>query len=91
MFACGTFSILNDIPVVDFLLIGVASGMIYMSVIAQSRSLLVASVLVMIGYLGYFTAEYFFDLVAWPIAVIMMGFVMIGLSRYAVKLSAEIK
>ena len=45
----------------------------------------------MIGYLGYFTAEYFFDLVAWPIAVIMMGFVMIGLSRYAVKLSAEIK
>ena len=91
MFACGTFSIIHDIPVVDFLLIGVASGMIYMSVVAQSRSLLVASVLVMIGYLGYFTAEYFADMLSWPIAVIMMGFVMIGLSRYAVKLSADIK
>lgn len=90
-FACGIFALLENAPPLDFLLIGIAAGMIYVSVLAQSRSFLVASVITMLGYLGYFTSEYFADMVSWPIAIIMMGFVMLGLSRYALKLGAEIK
>jgi uncharacterized membrane protein len=85
----GLFSIL-DTPPFDMLLIGVAAFMIYLSVMAQSRSLLVASVITMLGYLGYYTNEYFADMLSWPVALIIMGMVMLGISSYAVKLSYKI-
>lgn len=88
--AGGAFAILKDWQPLDFALIGLAAFMIYASVMAQSRSFLVASIIAMLGYLGYYTDEYFADLIGWPIALIVMGFVMVGLSAYAVKLSQKI-
>ncbi len=88
--AGGAFALLESAFPFDFLLIGVAAAMIYASVIAQSRSFLVASVIVMLGYLGYYTGEYFADVTGWPIALIVMGMVMLGISSYAVKLGQKI-
>ncbi len=89
-FAYGLFSLIHDIVGVDLLLIAAAAGMIYLSVRAQSRSLLVAAVIIMFGYLGYFTATYFANVISWPVALILMGFIMIGLSHYAFRLSRDI-
>ncbi len=89
--ATGAFSLLESIPPFDFLLIGLAALMIYASVVAQSRSFLVASVIVMLGYLGYYTEEYFADVTGWPLALIVMGMVMLGISSYAVKLGQKIQ
>jgi hypothetical protein len=74
----------------DVLLIGVAAGLIYLSVIASSRTVLTIGVLSLLAYLGYFTDEYFKNIVGWPIALIIMGFVMIGISVFAVKLGKKI-
>lgn len=90
MMAGGAFALLEDIPPLDFLLIGLAAFMVYASVTAQSRSFLVASVITMLGYLGYYTGEYFADMLSWPIALIIMGFLMLGVSSYAVKLGQRI-
>lgn len=90
-FAYGVFDLLGGAFPLDFLLIGIAAAMIYTSVLAQSRSLLVASVITMLGYLGYYTHEYFADMVSWPIALIIMGVIMLGLSSYAVKLGQNIR
>ncbi|MCK5384023.1 MAG: DUF2157 domain-containing protein [Alphaproteobacteria bacterium] len=84
-FAMGCFEFLKDTQI-DILLIGIAALMIYSSVVVQSRTFLFVSVLALLGYLGYFTNEYFKDIVGWPIALIVLGFVMIGISAYAVKL-----
>lgn len=74
----------------DVLLIGVAAGIIYLSVIAASRTVLTVGVLSLLAYLGYFTDEYFKNIVGWPVALIIMGFVMIGISVFAVKLGKKI-
>jgi hypothetical protein len=44
----------------------------------------------LLGYLGYFTAEYFADVTGWPIALIIMGFILIGISTKAIKLGQKI-
>lgn len=90
MTAGGAFALVHEIPPLDFLLIGLAAFMVYASVIAQSRSFLVASVITMLGYLGYYTNEYFADMLSWPLALIIMGLLMLGVSSYAVKLGQRI-
>lgn len=84
--AFGVFDLVEGEFPLDFSLIGVAAALVYAGVVARSRSLLVTGVLAMLAFLGYFTAEYFADMLSWPVALIVMGFLMLGLSSYAVKL-----
>lgn len=88
--AAASFDILSNTPF-DVMLIGVSAGIIYLSVIASSRTVLTIGVLSLLSYLGYFTDEYFKDIVGWPIAMIVMGFIMIGVSVFAIKLGTKIK
>ncbi len=74
----------------DILLIAVAALIIYLSTVAASRTLLTVGVISLLGYLGYFTDEYFKDITGWPVALIIMGLVMIGISVFAVKLGKKI-
>jgi hypothetical protein len=74
---------------IHILYLGVTAFMIYASTLARSRPLLFCSTLAMMGYLGYFTGEYFVDSVGWPIALILMGLVLIGLSNLALRISRK--
>lgn len=87
--AAAAYDLLHDGPL-DVLLIGVAAGMIYLSTLVASRVLLTVSVLSLLAYLGYYTDEYFKDIVGWPIALIVMGMIMMGISVFAVKLGRKI-
>lgn len=90
-FATGIFELIGDShSIVDFALIPVAGAMIFGSVKAQSRSFLCASVLTMLGYLGFLTDEFFAGAIGWPIALIVMGLMTIGLSAYALRLGRGI-
>ncbi|MBL37970.1 MAG: hypothetical protein CMP07_06135 [Xanthomonadales bacterium] len=84
--ALGAFDLVEGQFPMDFSLAGVAAALIYAGVVARSRSLLVTGVLAMLGFLGYFTNEYFADMLSWPVALILMGLLMLGLSSYALKL-----
>ncbi len=84
--AFGAFDLVEGTFPLDFCLVGVAAALIYAGVVARSRSLLVAGVLAMLAFLGYFTNEYFADMLSWPVALILMGLLMLGLSSFAVKL-----
>ena len=88
--AFGAYGLLEGEFPFDFLLIGVAAGLIHLGVQARSRALLVAGVVSMLGYLGHFTDEYFADLLSWPIALIVTGLLMLGVSGYALRLGERI-
>ena len=88
-FSIGAFQLLENN--VDIILIGIAAGLIYASVYAQSRTFLFTSICVLLGYLGYYTGEYFADLTGWPIALMVMGAIFIGVSSMGVKLGQAIK
>jgi hypothetical protein len=80
------FELLKHTPV-HVLYLGLAAFIIYVSTLVKSRTLLFVSTLAMIGYLGYFTAEYFVDSTGWPVALIFMGLVLIGLSNMALRIN----
>lgn len=74
----------------DALLIGVAAGLVITSIAVRSRSLLTSSVIVTLAYLAYYTDEYFADALGWPIALMLVGAVMIGVSSWAYKLAQRL-
>ncbi|MFZ0890532.1 MAG: hypothetical protein WA005_18985 [Candidatus Binataceae bacterium] len=71
--------------------LGLNACMIYLSIVLPSRAVLLVSVLGLMGWLGWYTDQYLANVMGWPIALIVFGFVMIGLSAYAVKLGRAIK
>lgn len=89
-FVSGWFIIVKNSPL-DITLIGISVVLIYASVQAKSRALLFVSVITLLGYLGYYTDQYFKDIVGWPIALIILGLIMIVSSHYAIKLGQRLK
>ena len=87
----GAYELLDHSTPFDFGLIGLTAGMMYCSTILNSRTMLVMSVIGFLCYLGYYTDEYFEDMVGWPVALIIIGFIMIGLSAFALRLGQRIK
>lgn len=89
--AAGAFDLLESWFPFDFALIGLAAMMIHLGVMARSRALLVTAVICMLGYLGYFTGEYFAELLSWPVALVLLGIAMLSVSACAVRLGGRIK
>ncbi len=75
----------------DISFLFVAISIMVISVQIKSRTLLTISTIATIGFLGYFTEEYFVDVTGWPIALIVFGFFLIGISHYALRLGKQIK
>lgn len=82
------YDYLNNQPY-DVGLIGIVAGLVYVSILMASRTLLTVSIIALLAYLVYFTDEYFKDVVGWPLALVIAGLLMIGISAYAVKLGRK--
>lgn len=89
--AFSAFDALEGSFPLDFGLIGIAAALLVVSINVRSRSLLATSVVVTLGYLAYYTEEYFAGMLGWPVALILVGFAMIALSAYALKLGRRIE
>lgn len=63
----------------EILYVGVVLGGLFLSVYMKSRVVLVMSTMFLIGYVSYITGEYFADSIGWPISLVILGFVFIGL------------
>jgi hypothetical protein len=81
------FDLIEGIKIIDLLYLPLTILMMLLSTRIQSRTLLLVSTLYLLGFLGYFTYEYFADVSGWPIALIVMGFMLVAVSAYAVKLA----
>lgn len=89
-FLWSMFELIEDAIGIDILYLPVTILMMLISVRVQSRTLLLVSTFSLLGYLGYFTDQYFANVTGWPIALIVLGFLMIGISAQAVKLGQKI-
>jgi hypothetical protein len=84
------YDILEDTPF-DIILLILSVVMIFFSVQMRSRSLLLVNTLGLFSFLGYYTSKYFANVVGWPIALIFMGFLLVGVSAGAMRLDKRIK
>ncbi|ODS23686.1 hypothetical protein AB835_07755 [Candidatus Endobugula sertula] len=85
------FDLIEGISPIDILYLPLTIFLMLVSTRIHSRTLLFISTLALLGFLGYYTGEYFADTTGWPIALIIMGFMLISVSAYAVQLGKKIK
>ncbi len=71
----------------ELLYLGLSALLIFLSTYVRSRTLLLIGTLSMLIYIGYYTAEHFANTLGWPIALVVIGIALIGLSSLAVKLN----
>ena len=83
-FLFGAFDVLED-SVTEVLYFGVAAGFMYLGTVVRSRTLLFCSVIALMGFTGYF----FRDSLANAFGLIIMGFLLIGLSAFAMSLNRK--
>jgi hypothetical protein len=83
-FLYGAFDLLEG-SVMEILYFGVAAGFMYLGTVVRSRTLLFSSVAALMGFTGYF----FRDSLANAFGLIIMGFLLIGLSAFAMSLNRK--
>jgi hypothetical protein len=73
----------------EIIYLGLAASLIFLSTAVRSRALLAVGSLSMLIYIGYFTARHFANTLGWPIALVIIGIALIGMSAFAVKLNNQ--
>lgn len=63
----------------DLITLILVLGGFYLSIFLKSRAMLVFSALFLVGHIIKLTGEYFVDSVGWPVSLIAMGFIVIGI------------
>ena len=74
----------------EVLFVAAACGLVYLGVWCRSRALNLASAVALLAYTGYFTGHYFADSIGWPIALILIGLVMIAISAAALRIDRSL-
>lgn len=80
----GAFDILEN-SILEIVYFGVAAGVMYLGTVIKSRTLLFTSVIALMAFTGYF----FRDSLANALGLILMGFLLIGLSAFAMSLNRK--
>ena len=87
-FLYGVFDMVED-TLIELVFLMAAAGFVYLSVVQHSRTLLFVATAAILAYTAYFTSEHFADSVGWPIALIVFGIFMIGLSALAFRIDRD--
>jgi hypothetical protein len=87
-FLYGLFDLVERTPF-EILFIVAASGFVYLSAAIQSRALLLVATAAILAYTGWFTSEHFADSLGWPLALVLFGMLMIGLSALAFRIDRQ--
>ncbi len=75
----------------QFLYILISIGVYSLSLYLKSRWILIINSLFLAGYIIYITNRYFASSLGWPISLIILGFVFIGLGYFSVNLDKRLK
>ncbi|HEX6314683.1 MAG TPA: hypothetical protein VFZ73_07475 [Gemmatimonadaceae bacterium] len=84
-FLYGLFDVVGDTPF-EILFMLTARGFVYLSAAIQSRTLLIVATAAILAYTAWFTGEHFADSIGWPLALVMFGLLMIGMSALAFRI-----
>lgn len=64
-------------------------GGLFLSVYMKNRSILIMSTLFLIAHVSYITGEYFADSIGWPISLVILGFLFIGLGYVSITINKK--
>ena len=64
-------------------------GGLFLSAYMRSRAILVVSTIFLIAHVSYITSEYFADSLGWPISLVILGFIFIGLGYVSININKK--
>lgn len=88
-FLGAAFSQVFDSVLWQMLYFILAIGGLALSVHMKRRNILVISTLFFIAHVAYITAEYFANSLGWPISLVVLGFVFIGLGYVSININKK--
>jgi len=71
----------------EFLYFFIVAGGLFLSIYMKSRIILIMSTIFLITHIFYITSEYFADSLGWPVVLVILGFVFIGLGYISVTIN----
>jgi hypothetical protein len=74
---------------VEILFLGMAAGVIFLSTVVRSKTLLVVGMLSTLSYVTYFMGKHFPDSLFGPIGLVLVGALLIGAGVLTVKINAR--
>lgn len=83
------FSQALDYKLWEWLFFLMLFGGVALAVYFRSRTILLMSTIFLIAHVSYITSEYFADSLGWPISLVLLGFVFIGLGYLSVKINQK--
>lgn len=89
MLYAGLFDLVENTPL-ELLFLAVTASLLYVCVLVQSRAMLLTTVLAMLSFIGYFTAEHFVDSLGWPITLVITGVIFLGIGMIAIRVKRAI-
>jgi len=75
---------------IELLYLAVTASVLYGCVVLQSRALLLTTVIAMLGFIGYYSAEHFANSLGWPVTLILMGVAFLAVGTLAIKVKQRI-
>ena len=85
----GLFDLVQNTSV-ELLYLAVTASILYACVVLQSRALLLTTVIAMLAFIGYYSAEHFANSLGWPVTLILMGIAFLGVGTLAIKIKQRI-
>lgn len=64
-------------------------GGLFLAVYTRSRAILAMSTIFLIAHVSYITSEYFADSIGWPISLVLLGFIFIGLGYASITINKK--
>jgi len=85
----GLFDLVQN-TAVELIYLAVTASALYACVVLESRALLLTTVIAMLGFIGYYSAEHFANSLGWPITLVLMGLAFLGVGAIALKVKRRI-
>lgn len=85
----GLFDLVKNTSI-ELLYLAVTASILYACVVLRSRALLFTTVIAMLAFIGYFTEKHFANSLGWPVTLVLMGVVFLGIGAIAIKLKQRI-
>ncbi len=67
----------------------VVIGSLFLSAHLKSRAILVVGTLFLLAHVSYITGKYFADSMGWPISLVILGFIFIGLGYISININKK--
>ena len=74
----------------ELIYLAITASMLYACVVLQSRALLFTTVVAMLGFIGYYSAQHFANSLGWPVTLVLMGVAFLAVGTVAIKVRRQI-